>query len=361
MLRSAGWESVQAVWPLHARLFAAVAGKGISALDMPPANCRPGTRQASATSTGRLVPWPDSAPTRTAPPPIISTSRQPRVALTVSSSGRSSAGCGTGCQRRDRSGSGAAGRVGPWGSSWTCLTRAPIDITAPSVASARGSGIHQRAAPRARCPCRTGPPVAGHRPAWESGPARVIPPAPPSLRDRRPPEADQPSLRQDGLKATIDVSPVTLYISIRGRKLPQRRRSTGSRCTCGCSLAPGSAGRGRVARSIRPVRYFPWSAGMVAAPTGAAAMGAIRMDVPDAADGPSTGGRSCWRKLASQDRLARRRLCRSPRRLSAENRHPTLLFPRQREVRAGGSHSARPRFGPAEFPRLLDLPKELTQ
>src|SRR5664279_237660 len=36
MLRSAGWESVQAVWPLHARLFAAVAGKGISALDMHP-------------------------------------------------------------------------------------------------------------------------------------------------------------------------------------------------------------------------------------------------------------------------------------------------------------------------------------
>ena len=55
MLRSAGWESVQAVWPLHARLFAAVAGKGISALDMPPANCRPGTRQSSATSKGWLA------------------------------------------------------------------------------------------------------------------------------------------------------------------------------------------------------------------------------------------------------------------------------------------------------------------
>jgi hypothetical protein len=80
------------------------------------------------------------------------------------------------------------------------------------------------------------------------------------------------------------------------------------------------------------VRHFPCSAGMVAAPTGAATMGAIRMDVPDAAGGRPTGGRSCWRKLASQDRLAGGASAAQQRRLSAENRHPTLLFPRQRDI-----------------------------
>jgi hypothetical protein len=192
-------------------------------------------------------------------------------------------------------------------------------------------------------------------------PAPGIPPAPPSRRDRRPPETNQPSLRKRRTQATIDASPGTLYISIRGTKLPQRHRSMGSRCTCGCSLAPGPAGRGRAPRSIRPVRHFPCSAGMVAAPTGAATMGAIRMDVPDApeVDRPEAGRagansphRSGWPGGGS---------AAQQRRLSAENRHPTLLFPRRRDIHAGRSHSARPRSGAAEFLCLLGLPKELTQ
>ena len=100
---------------------------------------------------------------------------------------------------------------------------------------------------------------------------------------------------------------------------------------------------------------------MVAAPTGAAAMGAIRMDVPDApeVDRPEAGRAGATRLTGSAGPAAALPLISAAYPL--ENRHPTLLFPRRRDIHAGGSHSARPRFGPAEFLCLLDLPKELTQ
>jgi hypothetical protein len=162
-LRWAGWESVQAAWRLHARLFPAVAGKGdLRVGTSTPRNCPPGTRQASATSTGRLVPWPDSAP------------RAPRrLRLSRRAGDRGSARRFHRQDDRVRAVEQVAitGATGLDRAQLTCWPvgrlrdvpdRAPIDITS-SVASAPGGGIHQRAAPpRARCPFRAGP--AGGRP-----------------------------------------------------------------------------------------------------------------------------------------------------------------------------------------------------
>jgi hypothetical protein len=181
--RWAGWESVQAAWRLHARLFPAVAGKGdLSGLGHAPrAICRPGARQASSTSTGWLVPWPDSAPTRTAPPPVISTSRQPRVALTgfivrAIECGAVEQVAITGATGLDRA-------------SWTCWPvgrlrdlpdRAPIDTPPPEWPPHLGAEFtNERHRGRGVLPAPAQP-VAGHRPEWESGPPLESP------RHRRP-------------------------------------------------------------------------------------------------------------------------------------------------------------------------------
>jgi hypothetical protein len=277
---------------LHARLFPAVAGKGeLRVGTCTPRNCRPGTRQSSATSKGWLVRWPDSAPICTAPPPVIID--EPATAVALAGFIVRTIECGAVEQVAINGATVLIGR------SWTCW---PVGRLRDCLTGRRSIHRPQRGL---RTWERNSPTsgTAGavsfpHRPSrWQAtdlsgSPARPWNPPGTAVPARPQTARDGPTVPPTRrTQATIDASPATLYISIRGRKLPQCHRSMGSRCTCGCSLAPGPAGRGRGPRSIRPVRHFPCSAGMVAAPTGAATMGAIRMDVPDApeVDRPEAG------------------------------------------------------------------------
>ena len=187
-------------------------------------------------------------------------------------------------------------------------------------------------------------------------------PTPLPARSEAPPKRTARPVGRTDFQHLLTQSPRPLYISIRGRTLPNSIAQLGAGAHVVPDSRPGPAGRGNAPWSSRPARHFACSAGSVAAPTGGPPpWGATSTYVPDAAVGrPAIGDRS---RRSTLPRKTGRPGCdpAAHQRDEPLNRQPTSVPTVSVAFMLADPHLARPGPCPAEFLCLLDLSKELTQ